>query len=107
MKREAVRLQSYVKQLCCDRCGREAEIDDSDCEFHEFTSVDLKAGYGSVFGDGSKVEVDLCQHCLKETLGGGCGQKIGLVYAVRPRLARYSVGLSEPRDIFIRFSLYQ
>ena len=38
---------------------------------------------------------------------GGCGVKLGLVYAVNPRLARYSMGLSEPREILIRFSLYQ
>jgi hypothetical protein len=37
----------------------------------------------------------------------GCGVKLGLVYAVNPRLSRYSMGLSEPKDILIRFSLYQ
>lgn len=38
---------------------------------------------------------------------GGCGVKLGLGYAVIPRLARYSTGLSEPREILMRFSLYQ
>ena len=38
---------------------------------------------------------------------GGCGVKLGLVYAAIPRLSLYSMGLSEPRDILIRFSLYQ
>ena len=42
-----------------------------------------------------------------KALGGGCGVKLGLVYAVIPRLSRYSMGLSEPRDILMRFSLYQ
>ena len=28
-------------------------------------------------------------------------------YAAKPRLSRYSMGLSAPREIFIRFSLYQ
>jgi len=37
----------------------------------------------------------------------GCGQILGLVYAVNPRLFRYSMGLREPREILIRFSLYQ
>ncbi len=69
MKRKDLRPQSYVKQICCDRCGREAEVHDTDCEFVEFTSIEYKAGYGSVFGDGNKVEVDLCQHCVKELLG--------------------------------------
>jgi AcrR family transcriptional regulator len=38
---------------------------------------------------------------------GGCGGILGLVYAVSPRLSRYSRGMSEPREILIRFSLYQ
>ena len=37
----------------------------------------------------------------------GCGGILGLIYAISPRLARYSWGLREPREIFIRFSLYQ
>ena len=37
----------------------------------------------------------------------GCGGILGLGYAVSPRLARYSRGLSEPREILMRFSLYQ
>ena len=69
MKINSVRPQSFVKQVRCDRCDRLAEIDDTDCEFHEFASIDYKAGYGSIFGDGNQVQIDLCQHCLKETLG--------------------------------------
>jgi hypothetical protein len=69
MKIEAVRSQPYIKCLICDRCGREAERDGHDCEFHEFMSIQNRAGYGSIFGDGNRVEVDLCQHCIKNTLG--------------------------------------
>ena len=44
----------------------------------------------------------------QQTPGGrGCGIKLGLVYAVKPRLARYSMGLSGPKEILMRFSLYQ
>ena len=67
MKIKDVRPQSFVKKIQCDRCDRRAE--DGESEFFEFTSVDFKAGYGSIFGDENKVEIDLCQHCLKETLG--------------------------------------
>jgi len=67
MKIKDVRPQPYVKQLRCDRCSREAENGES--EFYEFTSVKYKAGYGSILGDENLVEIDLCQHCLKETLG--------------------------------------
>lgn len=69
MKIEAFRPQPFVQNLICDRCGREAERDDQDCEFHEFTSIQYRAGYGSAFGDGTRVEIDLCQHCVKDTLG--------------------------------------
>jgi len=69
MKIEAVRSQPYIQSLICDRCGREAERDGLECEFHEFTSIQNRAGYGSIFGDGNRVEVDLCQHCVKDTLG--------------------------------------
>ena len=37
----------------------------------------------------------------------GCCQNLGLGYAAIPSLSRYSSGLSEPREILIRFSLYQ
>ena len=67
MKIKDVPPQSFVKQIRCDRCSRESE--DGEYEFFEFTSIDYKAGYGSIFGDGNQVEIDLCQHCLKETLG--------------------------------------
>lgn len=69
MKRTELRPQEYVRYLVCDRCGREADRDGTDSEFHEFTSIQYRAGYGSVFGDGKQVEVDLCQHCIKDTLG--------------------------------------
>ncbi len=29
-------------------------------------------GYGSVFGDGARVEADLCQYCIKELIGPFC-----------------------------------
>lgn len=51
----------------CYRCGRRAELAAS--EFQEFLSVDRVAGYGSVFGDGECLRLDLCQHCTKTLLG--------------------------------------
>lgn len=69
MKTEAVRPQIDIQSLICDRCSRRAERDDVDCELHEFTSIHYRAGYGSIFGDGSDIELDLCQHCVKDTLG--------------------------------------
>lgn len=67
MQIKDIRLESFTKQIRCDRCGRLAE--QGDLEFPETTCIDLKAGYGSIFGDGNEVQIDLCQHCLKLTLG--------------------------------------
>jgi diadenosine tetraphosphate (Ap4A) HIT family hydrolase len=38
---------------------------------------------------------------------GGADRNLDWFYAVSPRLSRYSMGLREPREILIRFSLYQ
>lgn len=67
MQIKDVRPESFVKQIRCDRCDRLAEL--GEVEFHEAVSIDLEAGYASIFGDGNDVQVDLCQHCLKATLG--------------------------------------
>ncbi|WP_272670032.1 hypothetical protein [Providencia sp. PROV178] len=50
----------------CDKCLFHAEKDTP--EFHEFLSIDRQAGFGSVFGDGNHLKLDLCQHCVKELL---------------------------------------
>lgn len=67
MQIKDVRPEPYTKQIRCDRCGLLAER--GDAEFTEMSCIRMKAGYGSIFGDGNKVEVDLCQRCLKLTLG--------------------------------------
>jgi hypothetical protein len=41
-------------------------------EWQESLQLRFTGGYGSVFGDGTKVAVDLCQHCVKELLGAYC-----------------------------------
>ena len=53
--------------ISCDRCGQTWTTDA--IREAEFTSIDFIGGYDSVFGDGSQVELDLCQQCLKQTLG--------------------------------------
>ena len=67
MQIKDVRPESFVKQIRCDRCDRLADV--SEAEFQEFVSIDLKAGYASIFGDGNDVQIDLCQQCLKASLG--------------------------------------
>ena len=50
------------------------------------------------------------KHGIKIPLGSvgpRVQRKLGLVYAIRSRLARYSRGLSKPRDIWIYFWFYE
>jgi len=58
---------AYVCKTVCDRCGFE-ELSDQPSSF-EMTAISFVAGYGSKFGDGSSVAIDLCETCLRETLG--------------------------------------
>lgn len=67
MQIKDVRPEPFTSQIRCDRCGLLAA--NGETEFYEMTCIDFKAGYGSIFGDGNGVQVDLCQHCLKLTLG--------------------------------------
>ncbi|EMY0638628.1 hypothetical protein AB7340_21565 [Providencia alcalifaciens] len=55
-----------ISAKSCDKCHFHAEKDTP--EFHEFLSIDRQAGFGSVFGDGNRLKLDLCQHCVKELL---------------------------------------
>jgi hypothetical protein len=63
LKRKTVQAVANV----FDRCGREAGVDDPEAQ--EFTYIEAVGGYHSIFGDGSRVSLDICQYCLKETLG--------------------------------------
>ena len=38
---------------------------------------------------------------------GGADKNLDWFYAASPRLSRYSMGLREPNEMLIRFSLYQ
>ena len=54
--------------IICDRCHRRAECNSDHFEFQEYLSIDNIGGYGSVIGDGTRFQIDLCQHCVKELL---------------------------------------
>jgi len=57
----------------CDVCGKEYPA--TDLEAQEFQHVQFTGGYASVFGDGTQVECDICQHCLQKLIGKCCRQK--------------------------------
>lgn len=60
----AERLTAYV----CDCC--KTEIGPLDwVESQELLHWRMTGGYGSVFGDGAHISLDLCQECVKNLLG--------------------------------------
>ena len=61
--------QKIMDKFFCDRCKKEVF---GDMELQDAYSIRLLGGYASVFGDGCKVDCDLCQQCLKELIGDFC-----------------------------------
>ena len=67
MKHKIHARDGALSSIICDRCGQTWQADTVDGA--EFTSIDFAGGYGSTFGDCSQVKLDLCQRCVKTTLG--------------------------------------
>lgn len=67
---KAKKLQLIVTGFTCDRCGK--TLTNEQPEHQEILHIDFMGGYDSVFGDGVKVECDLCQECLKVLIGDFC-----------------------------------
>jgi hypothetical protein len=63
------KLVQEMATCTCDRCGRRMTPDGDPLEWYEKVSLDWCGGLGSVFGDGAHVSVDLCQQCVRDTLG--------------------------------------
>jgi len=62
-----------LKSLICDVCGKSYDLTSKDSndiyESQEFVHIGFIGGYGSVFGDEERVEIDICQNCFKQKLG--------------------------------------
>lgn len=57
---------SQVVSITCDVCKKDY---DDVFDTQEFLSYNDTCGYGSVFGDMNRIEIDICQHCVKDLLG--------------------------------------
>ena len=63
--------QEIPDKLVCDKCKKEFDCDNESgdyIEIQEFHHINFIAGYGSVFGDGWKIRMDICQRCLYEMI---------------------------------------
>lgn len=63
--------EKHLHKIECDSCHeiRSNKNDKDRWEFQEFLIIRISGEYGSIFGDGSIWECDLCQKCVKEILG--------------------------------------
>ncbi len=66
--------KEVIASMTCDVCGKTYLYDkdgnsDDVFEIQEFVHINFTGGYGSTFGDGDEIALDMCQHCLKEKLG--------------------------------------
>ena len=57
-----------LESITCDVCKKVIRNKDF-VEFDEIVSIEFIGGYGSVFGDGEQVSIDMCQDCFKKILG--------------------------------------
>ncbi len=78
INKEKVEIKEEVEKtvsITCDICGKTYTYDtydteaDNILEIQEFIHIKNNCGYGSIFGDGDTIELDMCQHCFKEKLG--------------------------------------
>lgn len=58
-----------LHELICDVCKRSALVHGNDYEAAEFVSINYTGGYKSIFGDNTKICIDICQYCFKDKLG--------------------------------------
>ncbi|MET4695303.1 hypothetical protein [Endozoicomonas lisbonensis] len=56
----------------CDRCEKRYDKNKDLCDFEEVLRLDFTAGYTSAFGDGYRIQCDLCSDCLHQLISGYC-----------------------------------
>jgi len=61
--------EQRITAIECSRCKKTATPDDF-VEWQEFFTWINTGGFGSVWGDGTKVSVDLCQQCTHDIFSG-------------------------------------
>ena len=60
--------EQQVVSYTCDYCKKILPVEDW-IEMQEMLHWRMTGGYGSAFGDCSKISLDLCQACTKKLLG--------------------------------------
>ena len=69
--------EEIIESATCDVCGKTLTQSDIGThgemgfqeEFQEWHRIRTYGGYGSIIGDGAKIECDICQECFSKLLG--------------------------------------
>ena len=67
IKTKKIKVEEVVEEVLayqCDKCKTWYDNEEDWDDAQEFHRINFTGGYGSVFGDGTNVECDLCQKCL-------------------------------------------
>lgn len=66
-----------TEEIICDVCQKSFLTEDINDigEIAEVRSIRFTGGYNSVFGDGTEISCDICQHCFKRLVGPYCKTK--------------------------------
>ncbi|HTD06810.1 hypothetical protein [Undibacterium sp.] len=67
MKTFTLALTETVSAITCDCC--QTNFSKNDLAWYEIQSIEFTAGYGSIFGDGKTISIDLCQDFLIRKMG--------------------------------------
>jgi len=66
--RKVKREYSEVVSVTCSKCHRVITPADW-VDWQEYQTISFTGGYGSNFGDGKTIRIDLCQQCLFDLVG--------------------------------------
>ena len=87
--------RTEMSKLTCDSCGLEASADEGN-EFSEFITIEHSCFYGAIHGDGSRLLIDLCQHCF----AGMCGDMLTIISPVDNQPTNSPESVLEYHNIF-------
>ena len=65
MQQTSVKRITMVHAIVCDRCGGQACRGGVGNHFKHMTSLGFTAQEGSIFGQGQRVDIDLCDPCMR------------------------------------------
>lgn len=69
VEEETPQLRKTLVSVTCDICKASFSPQVDLFEFSNIFNIDFIAGYGSIFGDGTRVTADFCEDCFKSKLG--------------------------------------